>query len=63
MERKDIDLDSKKEFSKKLNEQAGRTSSRGVSDVRFMTADQKKSWNQLGYILIPILWRRAFVTK
>ena len=60
MERKDIDLDSKKEFSKKLNEQAGRTSSRGVSDVRFMTADQKKSWNQLGYILIPNFVEESF---
>ena len=53
MDRKDIDQESKKEFSSKVNEQAGRTSKREVLQTKHMTSDQKKSWNDFGYILIP----------
>lgn len=53
MDRKDIDQESKKEFSSKVNEQAGRTSKREVLQTKHMTIDQKNSWNDLGYILIP----------
>ena len=53
MNRKDIDQESKKEFSSKVNEQAGRTSKREVFQTKHMTIDQKNSWNEFGYILIP----------
>ena len=53
MDRKDIDQESKKEFSSKVNEQAGRTSKREVLRTKHMTIDQKNSWNDFGYILIP----------
>ncbi len=53
MDRKDIDQESKKEFSSKVNEQAGRTSNREVFQTKHMTIDQKNSWNEFGYILIP----------
>ena len=53
MDRKDIDQESKKEFSSKVNEQAGRTSKREVLQTKHMTIDQKNSWNDFGYILIP----------
>ena len=53
MDRKDIDQESKNEFSSKVNEQAGRTSKREVFQTKHMTIDQKNSWNEFGYILIP----------
>jgi ectoine hydroxylase-related dioxygenase (phytanoyl-CoA dioxygenase family) len=53
MDRKDIDQESKKEFSSKVNEQAGRTSKREVFQTKHMTIDQKNSWNEFGFILIP----------
>ena len=53
MDRKDIDLQAKKDFSNKINEQAGRTSSRELTLTKHMTDEQKKSWNDSGYILIP----------
>ncbi len=53
MDRKDIDLQAKKDFSNKINEQAGRTSSRELTLTKYMTDEQKKSWNDSGYILIP----------
>ena len=53
MDRKDIDQESKKEFSSKVNEQAGRTSKREVFQTKHMTIDQKNSWNEFGYIIIP----------
>ena len=53
MDRKDIDQESKKEFSSKVNEQAGRTSKREVFQTKHMTIDQKNSWNEFGYMLIP----------
>ena len=53
MSRKDIDLESKKEFSSKVNEQVGRTSRKEVFETKHMTIDQKNSWNDFGYILIP----------
>ena len=53
MDRKDIDQESKKEFSSKVNEQAGRTSKREVLQTKHMTIDQKNSWNDFGYFLIP----------
>ena len=53
MDRKDINQESKEEFSSKVNEQAGRTSKREVLQTKHMTIDQKNSWNDFGYILIP----------
>ena len=50
MDRKDIDLQAKKDFSNKINEQAGRTSSRELTLTKHMTEEQKKSWNDSGYI-------------
>lgn len=41
MDRKDIDQESKKEFSSKVNEQAGRTSKKEVLQTKHMTIDQK----------------------
>ena len=42
MYRKDIDLQAKKDFSNKINEQAGRTSSRELTLTKHMTEEQKK---------------------
>ena len=53
MERKDIDQQSKNDFSSKINEQVGRTSNRELTLTKYMTQEQKKSWNNSGYILIP----------
>ena len=53
MDRKDIDQQSKKDFSSKINEQVGRTSSRELTLTKYMTEEQKKNWNDSGYILIP----------
>ena len=53
MDRKDIDQQSKKDFSSKINEQVGRTSRRELTLTKHMTEEQKKSWNDSGYILIP----------
>ena len=52
MERKDIDQQSKEDFSNKVNEQVGRTSQVMLTETMFMTENQKKSWNESGYILI-----------
>ena len=60
MNRKDIDQQSKKDFSKKVNEQAGRTSIREVDKTQYMTEDQKQSWNNSGYILIPNFVNKKF---
>ena len=60
MNRKDIDQQSKKDFSKKVNEQAGRTSIREVDKTQYMTEDQKQSWNNSGYILIPNFVNKEF---
>ena len=53
MDRKDIDQQSKKDFSSKINEQVGRTSTRELTLTKYMTEEQKKSWNDSGYLLIP----------
>ena len=53
MERKDIDQQSKNDFSSKINEQVGRTSNTELTLTKYMTQEQKKSWNNSGYILIP----------
>ena len=37
MDRKDIDLQAKKDFSNKINEQAGRTSSRELTLKKYIT--------------------------
>ena len=52
MERKNIDQQSKEDFSNKVNEQVGRTSQVMLTETMFMTENQKKSWNESGYILI-----------
>ena len=54
MDRKDIDQQSKKDFSSKINEQVGRTSSRELTLTKYMTEKQKKSWNDSGLSLIHI---------
>ena len=53
MDRKDIDQQSKKDFSSKINEQVGRTSNRELTLTKYMTEEQKKSLYDSGYILIP----------
>ena len=53
MDRKEIDEESKQDFSNRVNLQAGRTSEREVVSTKFMTEDQRNSWNEGGYILIP----------
>ena len=53
MDRKDIDQESKNDFSNRVNQQTGRTSSDKVITAKFMTEDQMNSWNNGGYILIP----------
>ena len=52
MDRKDIDQQSKEDFSNKVNEQVGRTAQVMLTETMFMTENQKKSWNESGYILI-----------
>ena len=53
MDRKEIDEESKQDFSNRGNLQAGRTPEREVVSTQFMTEDQRNSWNEGGYILIP----------
>ena len=60
MDRKDIDQQSKNEFSNKVNEQAGRTSLNWLETVKYMTKDQQESWNESGYILIPNFVEESF---
>ena len=60
MDRKDIDQESKDDFSNRVNQQIGRTSSDKVSSTKFMTEDQKNSWNKGGYILIPSFVDESF---
>ena len=40
MDRKEIDEESKQDFSNRVNLQAGRTSEREVVSTKFMTEDQ-----------------------
>ena len=63
MERKNIDQDSKNEFSNKVNEQAGRTSLHKIDNAQFMTEDQKRSWNESGYILVPNFVEEGFCNE
>ena len=63
MNRKDIDQESKKEFSNKVNEQVGRTSQICLEETSFMTEDQKQSWNQAGYILIENIVEESFCNE
>ena len=60
MDRKNIDQQSKNEFSNKVNEQAGRTSLNWLETVKYMTKDQQVSWNESGYILIPNFVEESF---
>ena len=53
MKREEVSEESKKEFSDKVNEQAGRTSKGIVLSPRSMSQAQLMSWNNDGYILIP----------
>ena len=53
MKREEVSEESKKEFSDKVNEQAGRTSKGIVLSAKSMSQDQLMSWNNDGYILIP----------
>lgn len=53
MKREEVSEESKKEFSDKVNEQAGRTSKGIVLSPKSMSQAQLMSWNNDGYILIP----------
>ena len=54
MKREEVSEESKKEFSDKVNEQAGRTSKGIVLSPKSMSQDQLKSWNNDGLSLIHI---------
>ena len=53
MDREEVSEESKKDFSNKVNEQAGRKSNVTVTSATSMSKEQIDSWNNDGYILIP----------
>ena len=53
MNREEVSKESKKDFSNKVNEQAGRKSNATVTSATSMSKEQLDSWNNDGYILIP----------
>ena len=53
MNREEVSEESKKDFSNKVNEQAGRKSNVTVTSATSMSKEQIDSWNNDGYILIP----------
>ena len=53
MDREEVSEESKKDFSNKVNEQAGRKSNATVTSATSMSKEQLDSWNNDGYILIP----------
>lgn len=53
MSRKDQDNSSKEDFTKIINVQKGRKSSKFLKKTNFLSDDQKDSWNHNGFILIP----------
>ena len=53
MNREEVSEESKKDFSNKVNEQAGRKSNVTVTSATSMSKEQLDSWNNDGYILIP----------
>ena len=52
MDKEDITESEKKEFLTQVNKQKGEITSRVIKDPRFLTEDQKNSWNRNGFILL-----------
>ena len=52
MDREDITESAKKEFSTQINKQEGEISSRIIENPKYLTKDQKDSWNRNGFILL-----------
>ena len=52
MERNDINQESKEEFSSAVNKQKGRVANKLIQNTSFISAEQKRSWNKDGYILL-----------
>ena len=52
MERDDINQESKEEFSSAVNKQKGRVANKLIQNTSFISAEQKRSWNKDGYILL-----------
>ena len=52
MDKEDITESEKKEFSTQVNKQKGEITLRVIKDPRFLTEDQKNSWNRNGFILL-----------
>ena len=50
--REDLSQSSKKEFSSAVNKQKGRVSKKLVQETSFISSEQKKSWNDEGFILL-----------
>ena len=50
--RDDINQKSKEEFSSAVNKQKGRFSKRLIEEASFISTEQKKSWNEEGFILL-----------
>ena len=50
--RDDINQKSKEEFSSAVNKQKGRVSKRLIKETSFISTEQKKSWNEEGFILL-----------
>ena len=50
--RDDINQKSKEEFSSAVNKQKGRFSKRLIEKTSFISTEQKKSWNEEGFILL-----------
>ncbi|MDC0028850.1 phytanoyl-CoA dioxygenase family protein, partial [Gammaproteobacteria bacterium] len=52
MDREDITESAKREFSTQVNKQEGEISSRIIENPKYLTEDQKDSWNRNGFILL-----------
>ena len=50
--RDDINQKSKEEFSSAVNKQKGRFSKRLIEEASVISTEQKKSWNEEGFILL-----------
>ena len=51
-EREDISQNSKEEFSSAVNKQKGRVSKNLIEKNSYITEEQKRSWNEKGFILL-----------
>jgi len=50
--REDLSRSSKEEFSTAVNKQTGRVSKKLIKETCFITHEQKKSWNEEGFMLL-----------